>query len=83
MRIFAKEITTKTIKIMTTIEKTYLSTKETSEELGVTKMTISRMVKRGELIPINHHVDYFLFKTCDILSIKGSIKKRKKDFMQL
>jgi excisionase family DNA binding protein len=39
----------------------YLSTKEVATKLQVTKMTISRMVKKGDLTPVNSHKDYFLF----------------------
>jgi excisionase family DNA binding protein len=52
----------------------YYSTKEVAERLKVTKMTISRMVKRGELTPVNSHKDYFLFEASqiDCLTLKTS-----------
>jgi excisionase family DNA binding protein len=50
----------------------YLSTKEVAVKLQVTKMTISRMVKKGDLKPVNPHKDYFLFdaKEVDCLIFK-------------
>jgi excisionase family DNA binding protein len=52
----------------------FLNTKEVAERLKVTKMTISRMVKRGELTPVNSHKDYFLFEASqiDCLTLKTS-----------
>jgi excisionase family DNA binding protein len=52
----------------------FLNTKQVAEKLKVTKMTISRMVKRGELTPVNSHKDYFLFEASqiDCLTLKTS-----------
>jgi excisionase family DNA binding protein len=52
----------------------FLNSKEVAERLKVTKMTISRMVKRGELTPVNSHKDYFLFEASqiDCLTLKTS-----------
>jgi predicted site-specific integrase-resolvase len=52
----------------------FLSTKEVADKLKVTKMTISRMVKRGELTPVNSHKDYFIFEASQIecLTLKTS-----------
>jgi excisionase family DNA binding protein len=44
----------------------FLCTKEVAEKLKVTKMTISRMVKRGALTPVNSQKDYFLFEASQI-----------------
>jgi predicted site-specific integrase-resolvase len=44
----------------------FLNSKEVAEKLKVTKMTISRMVKKGELTPVNSHKDFFLFEASQI-----------------
>lgn len=44
----------------------FLNTKDVANKLQTTKMTISRMVKRGELTPVNSHKDYFLFEASQI-----------------
>ena len=44
----------------------FLNTKEVAVKLRTTKMTISRMVKRGDLKPVNSHKDYFLFEASQI-----------------
>jgi hypothetical protein len=44
----------------------FLNTKEVANKLRTTKMTISRMVKRGDLTPVNSHKDYFLFEASQI-----------------
>lgn len=50
----------------------FLKTKEVAEKLLVTKMTISIMVKKGILKPINSDKNYFLFdsKEVDCLILK-------------
>jgi excisionase family DNA binding protein len=54
-----------------------LNTKEVAKALQVTKMTISRMVKRGALVPINSHKDYFLFDAEQVESL--TFKKQQND----
>lgn len=53
----------------------YYNTKEVANKLQVSKMTISRMVKRGALTPVNSQKDYFLFEASHIecLTSKTSI----------
>lgn len=55
------------------------NTKEVALKLGVTKMTITNMVKRGELTPVNTQKDYFLFEASqiDCLTPKTSRKCNK------
>jgi excisionase family DNA binding protein len=53
----------------------YYSTKEVAKKLEVTKMTISRMVKRNELTPVNTHKDYFLFEASQIDCITPKTSK--------
>jgi predicted site-specific integrase-resolvase len=50
----------------------YLNTLEVANRLQVTKMTISRMVKKGILKPVNNHNRYFMFdaKQVDCLTSK-------------
>lgn len=50
----------------------FLKTKEVAEKLTVTKMTISNLVKKKELKPINSDKRYFLFdaKEVDCLMLK-------------
>jgi excisionase family DNA binding protein len=50
----------------------FYKTKEVAEKLSVTKMTISNMVTRGQLKPINTDKRYFLFdkKQVDCLILK-------------
>lgn len=57
----------------------FLNTKEVANKLQVTKMTISRMVKRGVLTPVNSHKDYFLFEASqiDCLTFKTSMQCNK------
>lgn len=52
----------------------FLNTKEVADRLHVTKMTVSRMVKRGQLTPVNPHKDYFIFEASqiDFLTLKTS-----------
>ncbi|MBW4359732.1 helix-turn-helix domain-containing protein [Flavobacterium taihuense] len=44
----------------------FLKTKEVAEKLSVTKMTISTMVKKGKLNPVNSDKRYFLFEAKEI-----------------
>jgi len=57
----------------------YLNSKDVAKKLQCTKMTISRMVKRGSLKPINNDCRYFLFDAKDIecLTLKHSSKCNK------
>lgn len=50
----------------------FLKTKDVAEKLSVTKMTISNMVTRGQLKPINNDPRYFIFdaKQVDCLILK-------------
>jgi excisionase family DNA binding protein len=65
-----------------------LSSTETARTLKVSKMTISRMVKNGDLNPINTHARFFLFKESEVISlrdyrIENNIKPSKNLFQFL
>jgi excisionase family DNA binding protein len=57
----------------------YYSTNEVALKLQCSKMTITRMVKKGVLKPINTQKNYFLFeaKQIDCLTFKTSMKCNK------
>lgn len=46
-----------------------LNTKQVAEKLSVTKETVSNLVKRGEITPINSDKNYFLFAAKDVDSL--------------
>ncbi len=50
----------------------FLCTKEVAKELKVSKMTISRMVEKGILNPVNTHTRFFLFKESEVIFVKDS-----------
>jgi excisionase family DNA binding protein len=52
----------------------YLCTKEVAKKLQVSKMTISRMVKKGRLNPINPHMRFFLFNANEIDCLTSNSK---------
>jgi len=55
------------------------STSEVANKLLCSKMTVTRMVKRGELTPVNTQKDFFLFEASkiDCLTPKTSRKCNK------
>lgn len=52
------------------------STKQLADKLSVTKETVSNLVKRGEITPINEDKNYFIFAAKDVDAI---ILKRQKN----
>nr|WP_309759592.1 helix-turn-helix domain-containing protein [Flavobacterium sp.] len=52
------------------------STKQLADKLSVTKETVSNLVKRGEITPINEDKNYFIFAAKDVEAI---ILKRQKN----
>jgi len=57
----------------------FYSTTEVANKLQCSKMTVTRMVKSGELTPVNTQKDYFLFEASqiDCLTPKTSRKCNK------
>ena len=39
----------------------FISTKQVAEKLQCTKMTVTRLVRKGVLTPVNPQKEYFLF----------------------
>lgn len=52
----------------------YLCTKDVANKLQVSKMTISRMVKKGKLKPINTQPRFFLFNANEIDCLTSNLK---------
>lgn len=53
-----------------------LNTKQVAANLSVTKMTVTRLVKKGCLTPINSDCKYFLFNKDEVESLKSKRKAK-------
>ena len=44
----------------------FISTKQVAEKLQCTKMTVTRLVRKGVLTPVNPQKEYFLFDESEV-----------------